>query len=87
MNTTLEQVKPETIAIIELRARLTGLSVDDYLRSLLPADEKDMSLRSDSIDEEFEADMITFADEANETKDLPAYNGTYSRKDIYFDHD
>ena len=83
MNTTHEQVKPETLAIIEARARLTGLSVDDYLRSLLPPDERDMSLRSDAADDEFEADMITFANDTDETN----YNGTYSRKDIYFDHD
>jgi hypothetical protein len=35
-------------------------------------------------DEEFEADMETFAEG---TEQLPAYSGTYSRADIYFDHD
>jgi len=37
-----------------------------------------------SNDSDFEADMQTFAEG---TDDLPAYSGTYSRADIYFDHD
>lgn len=84
MSTTLEQVKAATLARLESRARRYGLSVDDYLLSLLPADEKDMSLRADAHDDEFEADMVTFADE---TTSPNGYNGTYSREDIYFDHD
>lgn len=83
MNTTLEQVKPETLAIIKLNAKQFGLSVDDYLRSLLPSNENDMSLKSGD-DNEFEADMIIFAEE---TDDSFTYNGTYSREDIFFDHD
>ena len=47
MNTTLEQVKPETLAIIEANAERFGLSVDDYLRSLLPNKEKEISLEAD----------------------------------------
>jgi hypothetical protein len=35
-------------------------------------------------DAEFEADMQAFAEG---TDHLPAYSGTYSRADIYFDHD
>ena len=84
MSTTLEQVKPETLARLESRARRGGLSVDDYLLSLLPPDEMDMSLRADARDDEFEADMVTFADETDRSN---GYNGTYSREDIYFDHD
>ena len=33
---------------------------------------------------QFETDMLSFADE---TKDIPPRNGTYSREEIYFDHD
>lgn len=33
---TTEQISSETIALIESQARLAGLSIDDYLRSLLP---------------------------------------------------
>ena len=43
-----------------------------------------MALKADVKDDEFEADMNTFAEE---TENLPVYNGTYSREDIYFDHD
>lgn len=33
---------------------------------------------------DFEADMLSFADE---TESIPPYKGTYSREEIYFDHD
>ena len=36
MNQTIEQIKPETIARIESQAKLAGLSIDDYLQSLIP---------------------------------------------------
>lgn len=35
MNVTAEQISSETIALIELQARLAGMPVDYYLRSLL----------------------------------------------------
>jgi hypothetical protein len=37
-----------------------------------------------SSDSEFEADMLAFSEG---TENLPAYSGTYSRTDVYFDHD
>jgi hypothetical protein len=52
MNTTLEQVKPETLAIIEANAKRFGMSVDEYLRSLLPTDEKELALKGDEQSEE-----------------------------------
>ena len=36
MNAILEQIKTETAEMIAAHARALGLSVDDYLRSLLP---------------------------------------------------
>ncbi len=83
MNATIEQIKPETLVILERQARIFGLSVDEYLRSLLPKTEKELSLQND-LNDEFEADMIAFAEG---TENLSIYNGTYSREDIYFDHD
>jgi hypothetical protein len=80
MNAALEQIKPETLATIEAQAKAAGLSVDEYLRNLLPQTED----FKPADNEEFEADMLAFAEE---TKDLSTYNGTYSREDIYFDHD
>jgi len=76
-------IKPETLAIIEKQAKIFGLSVDEYLRGLLPKTEKELPLEKGRNDE-FEADMIAFA----ENPENPSiYNGTYSREDIYFDHD
>ena len=83
MNATLEQIKPETIARLEKQAKVLRLSVDEYLLSLLPKNENDLGLKVDN-DIEFEADMNLLADETDE---LLEYNGTYSREDIYFDHD
>ncbi|MGI9055118.1 MAG: hypothetical protein ACR2F2_04870 [Pyrinomonadaceae bacterium] len=80
MNANIEQIKPETLAMLEKQASRFGLSIDDYLRSLLPKTEKELSLQKG----EFEADIIAFAED---TENLPTYNGTYSREDIYFDHD
>lgn len=36
MSSILEQIKPETAEMIVAEARARGLSVDDYLRTLLP---------------------------------------------------
>lgn len=83
MNATLEQIKPETLEILEKQAKIFGLSIDDYLRSLLPKTEQDLSLKGDE-NEEFETDMISFAEG---TENLQSYSETYSREDIYFDHD
>ena len=52
----------ERYALIESRAKYLGLSVDDYLRGLLPADEMELGLRPDAADEDFEADMAAFAE-------------------------
>lgn len=84
MNSTLEEIKPETIALIEAQATSWGLSVDEYLRRLLPADELELGLRPEAKDDDFESDMAAFAEVSD---DSLVYNGTYPREDIYFDHD
>ena len=81
MNTTIEQIKPETLAILEKQAKIFGLSVDEYLQNILPKTEKELPLQNG---DDFESDMIAFAEG---TENLSSYNGTYSREDIYFDHD
>lgn len=84
MSADIEQIKPETLAMLERQAKIFGLSVDEYLRSLLPKTEKELPLFKDANDD-FEADMMVFAED---TENLASdYNGTYSREDIYFDHD
>ena len=52
MNSTLEQIKPETLALIEERAKNLNLSVDEYLRSFLPESEKNLALKSGTNDDE-----------------------------------
>ena len=83
MSLILQEIKSETLEILENQANMFGLSVDEYLRSLLPKTVKNLSLEGD-LNDEFEADMIAFAEE---TEIVSTYNGTYSREDIYFDHD
>jgi hypothetical protein len=83
MNATIEQIKSETLEIIEKQANIFGLSVDDYLRSLLPKTEKNLSLSGD-VNDDFESDLIAFAEDSESVSN---YSGTYSREDIYFDHD
>lgn len=82
MSAALEQLKPETIAILENQAKTFGLSLDEYIRSLLPKTGK--SVKNGSKDDEFEADMLAFSEG---TENLSTHRGTYSREDIYFDHD
>lgn len=82
MNAIFEQIRPETLTLVEAHAKHLGLSVDEYLRRLLPAEE--LALKADAEDDEFESDMVVFAEGA---EILPEYNGIYSREDIYFDHD
>ena len=83
MSTKLKQISPETLALIEDHARNLGISADEYLRRLLSANEQELALKPDAMDDEFENDMIAFAEG---TENLSAYNGTYSREDIYLDH-
>ncbi|MEZ5429504.1 MAG: hypothetical protein R2747_24885 [Pyrinomonadaceae bacterium] len=84
MNTSIEQIRPETLALLEKQAETFGMSVDEYLRSILPNGENNSSLEAEKSDDEFEADMKEFA---SGTENLNNYSGTYSREDIYFDHD
>ena len=76
-------INSETLAILEKQAKIFGLSADEYLRSLLPKTEKELPLGKDANDV-FETDMIAFAEQ---TENITNDNGSYSREDIYFDHD
>ncbi len=49
MNTTLEQIKSETLEIIEKQAKTFGMSVDEYLKSILPKGENNISLDAEKI--------------------------------------
>lgn len=89
MPSTLE-VQPETAARINELAVEQGLSVDAYLRSLIGQSGEDVAqtdrfnprpLSSEEIREFF--DELT----AHPSENASSYKGTYSREDIYFDHD
>ena len=85
MSSTLQDIQPETLTLIESQANSLRMSVDEYLRRfLLPADQRELALRPVSDNDEFEADMAALA---QDTADLAVYDGTYSREDIYVDHD
>lgn len=80
MNQVLE-ISPETILKIESYARHTGVSVDEYVRSLLPSHQTDLGLAAD-LNGDFITDMEAFADGGVQSP----YSGSYSREDIYADH-
>ncbi len=73
-------LSPEIIALLETYARHSGMSVDDYVRSLLPS-ETDLGLAANG---DFDSDMESFADAS---EPITPYDGSYSRDDIYAQHD
>lgn len=52
MNQTIEQISAETIALIESQAKIAGLSVDDYLQSLIPQTNGHEESRKNTISHE-----------------------------------
>ena len=40
MNQTIEKISDETLVMIKSQAKLNGLSVDNYLRSLMPLENR-----------------------------------------------
>jgi len=80
---TLSEISSETTALIESYAKHAGLTVEEYILSLLPATQSDLGLEADASDEDFNNDMEAFADTSD---DVTPYTGTYSREDIYADH-
>ncbi len=85
MNATLqEQITPEIVQALIAQATASGLSVNEYLRRLLGlTNDTDDELADASVDA-FMADMEALAEG---TDHLPPSTITYSREDIYFDHD
>ena len=81
-------VSEEVRQVLEQRARASGQDVKAFVESLLQASAAqsadEVPAPAPASDVEFEADMQAFAEG---TEHLPAYSGTYSRADIYFDHD
>ena len=92
MNATLqEQIAPEIVQALIAQATARGLSVNEYLRRLLGLTNATQSTRDEGPDaltdasiDAFMADMEALAEG---TEHLPPSTITYSREDIYFDHD
>jgi hypothetical protein len=81
MNTELIDIDPKTAAVVKENARRLGITVNDYLRLLLPP-ETEMALGGDEQEDTFEDDMHEFGSGSAQR----SYGGTYDRADIYFDH-
>ena len=84
MENVVKEISPEIFDIVVNEAGRLGLSVDEYLLVLMPKAAGELALEPIASDAEFETDMISLGDE---TPENGSYNGTYSREDIYFDHD
>lgn len=79
----LREITDKTVSLIESYAKHAGLTVEEYLHSLLPSTESDLGLPAETSAKEFYRDLEAFA----ETSGYSApYSGTYSREDIYADH-
>jgi hypothetical protein len=83
MNPWLEDVTPETAAMLHAHATAQGLSVDAYLRALLGLGSAENTLATLS-EADFAALMEEFAKGTDHVPPLPA---DFSRDDIYSDHD
>jgi hypothetical protein len=74
--------------ILEERAKAHGQDVKTFIENLVRATAAQSLEESPALapasDAEFEADMQSFAEG---TEHLQPYLGTYSRTEIYFDHD
>jgi len=76
-------INPETIAVLAEQAHARRTPVDEFLASLLKQ-YRERTTPDQTTEEQFQSDMVAFAEG---TEKLPPYSGSYSRSDIYFDHD
>lgn len=76
-------INPETIGLLAEEAHARRTPVDEFLVSLL-AQYRDRTTQHQTTEEQFYSDMMAFSEG---TEDLLPYAGSYSRFDIYFDHD
>jgi hypothetical protein len=84
MNAVLhEPIAPEIVQALIAQATASGLSVNEYLRRLLGLADGTQLADDESLNA-FMADLEALAEG---TEHLPPSGITYSREDIYFDHD
>jgi hypothetical protein len=82
---TLLEVRPEIADKLVALARARGVSMDDFLQEVLDGLELPQDTLGEASVEEFERDMDALSEGLEH---LPVeYRGTYSREDIYLDHD
>ena len=81
-------VSEDTRRALEQRAKAHGQDVKTFVEGLVQATATqsvdELPVPAPASDAEFERDMQAFCEG---TEHLPAYSGSYSRADIYFDHD
>jgi hypothetical protein len=94
MNAILNQIAPETVGVLVQQAAAHGLSPNEYLQQLLRlhnGHQDDLSLAADPTPVTTEESLAAFRQDlealAEDTEHLPAAPITYSRAEIYFDHD
>ena len=78
------EVRPEIADKLAKLAKARGVTVDELLQEVLNKLEPPPDGLTEASLEEFERDMDLLAEGLEH---LPAYRGTYSREDIYLDHD
>jgi hypothetical protein len=79
------QIKQSLANVIAEEAKAKGISIDEYLESLLGLKgEAQIALSEGPSFDEFKEAMEAFSEG---TEHLPASGIAYSREDIYFDHD
>jgi hypothetical protein len=78
-------VRPEIADKLVALAKARGVSMDDLLQEVLEGLELPQEAFTETSVEEFERDMDALSEGLEH---LPVgYQGTYSREDIYLDHD
>jgi hypothetical protein len=88
MNEALqEQIAPEVAKALMAQATANGLSVNEYLRQLLGLINETQLAGGEGPDALVEAFMADLELLSEGTEHLPPSSITYSREDIYFDHD
>jgi hypothetical protein len=76
-------INPETIGLLAEEAHARRTPVDEFLVTLLEQ-YRERTTQHQTTEEQFYSDMMAFSEG---TENLLPYTGSYSRSDIYFDHD
>jgi hypothetical protein len=88
MNAALQdQIAPEIAQALMAQATANGLSVNEYLSQLLGLTNVALPANGESLDASMEAFMADMESLSEGTEHLAPSTITYSREDIYFDHD